>query len=436
MPHMIGRIRDEALARSDEIVSALQRYVAVGAQGEAAVQRLFADTAESIGCTVTSHAYHPTDVRMVEEFAGDAAIDPEPRTSVVAHYRGSGNGRSLILFAHPDGEPVTGTAGWKHDPFAGTIENGRLHGWGVADDLSGVAAGVQALGLLLSLNLRPAGDVFIASTPSKRHARGVSHLLQSGLQADAAAYLHPAESGVGMKEIKAFTSGQVEFRIVVEGRQPPTTEPLQTAFAHQGINAIDKAFIVWRALKALDAKRGQAIRHTLLDGQVGRSTNLMLSYIAAGDPKRLSRIAERCTLGAALAFPPPETLSQVCAAIEEAVADAARSDPWLKDNPPTIIWDAGVTGAEVDAEHALVSAARASVLGVCGMEPRINPMHTGSDIRVPNVQKGIPTIGFGPLCGDLSQNGGTDEWVDAGDHVRFVAAIAGLIHQWCRDPAS
>ena len=47
------------------------------------------------------------------------------------------------------------------------------------------------------------------------------------------------------------------------------------------------------------------------------------------------------------------------------------------------------------------------------------------------IQKGIPTIGIGPLCGDLSQNDGVDEWVDTEDHVRFVGAVAGIIAQWC-----
>ena len=69
----------------------------------------------------------------------------------------------------------------------------------------------------------------------------ISALLHGGLNADAALYLHPAESGAGLREVKAFASGQVEFRTVIEGRPPDTTEPLQTAFAHLAVNPIDKA---------------------------------------------------------------------------------------------------------------------------------------------------------------------------------------------------
>jgi len=205
-------------------VGFLQSLIRAQRDGEAAVQRLVADAARGLGCTVETVGYRPGDVPMVAEFAGDRAIDAGERESVVARFKGSGRGRSVIFFAHPDGEPVAGTERWKHDPFAGVIDNGRLHGWGVADDLSGVAILVQGLQAARESGRLPAGDVVLASTPSKRHARGVSALLHGGLHADAAVYLHPAESGVGMREIKAFASGLLEFRITVEGRAPDTSE--------------------------------------------------------------------------------------------------------------------------------------------------------------------------------------------------------------------
>jgi acetylornithine deacetylase len=47
------------------------------------------------------------------------------------------------------------------------------------------------------------------------------------------------------------------------------------------------------------------------------------------------------------------------------------------------------------------------------------------------VQRGIPTAGLGPLCGDLTQNGGTDEWVDADDYIRAVRVTALILAGWC-----
>jgi acetylornithine deacetylase len=57
-------------------------------------------------------------------------------------------------------------------------------------------------------------------------------------------------------------------------------------------------------------------------------------------------------------------------------------------------------------------------------------MHTSSDIRNPMVQNGIPCVGLGPLCGDLTQNGARDEWVDVADFKRGIGVIAGAIALW------
>jgi acetylornithine deacetylase len=67
---------------------------------------------------------------------------------------------------------------------------------------------------------------------------------------------------------------------------------------------------------------------------------------------------------------------------------------------------------------------------VTGEKPLVNPLHTSSDIRVPMIQAGIPTVGLGPLGGDLTQNGLSDEWVDVADYSRSVKVAAILMAQW------
>jgi acetylornithine deacetylase len=415
----------------DDPVTFLQTLIRAQPGGEAAVQQLVADAARALGCTVETVRYRPADVPMVAEFASAGAIDDSERESVVATFKGKGDGRSVIFFAHPDGEPVAGIETWQRDPFAGIVDNGRIHGWGVADDLSGVAVLIQGLQAVLAAGHAPAGDVILASTPSKRHARGVSALLHGGLHADAAVYLHPAESGVGMREIKAFASGLLEFRVTVEGSAPDTNEISHTAFAHTAVNPLDKLWLVHRALQALDARRAAAIRHPALEKAIGRSTNLLVSHMGAGSPDVFARIAPHATLAASLSFPPPETLAQVQAEIEGALRDAASGDAWLKDHPPLLEFVSGVTGAEVSIDDPLYRVVAQAILRVTGAAPHVNPLHTSSDIRNPIVQAGIPTVGLGPLGGDLTQNGRHDEWVDVEDYLRSVKVAAAIIEGWC-----
>ena len=212
---------------------------------------------------------------------------------------------------------------------------------------------------------------------------------------------------------------------------PDTTEPGHGAFAHRAVNPVDKAMLLCAALRDLDAARGTRVHHPALDTAIGRSTNLMITHISAGSPRVLTRLSRDCVIGAALSFPPPETLESVQREVSGAIAEACRADPHLSAHPPRICWDSGVSSAETDSAHPLFLIAAQAIQACTGDTAHVNALHTSSDIRNPIVQKGIPTIGLGPLCGDLSQNGGHDEWVDVEDYLRSVKVAASIVAGWC-----
>jgi acetylornithine deacetylase/succinyl-diaminopimelate desuccinylase-like protein len=425
------RVDQAAQAGGEAAVGFLQALIRLQRDGEAAVQARVGAELAALGCVVERRRYRPAEIVLREEFASEAAMAMEEREAVLARFPGSGGGRSVIFFAHPDGEPFQPAHGWKHDPFGGEVDAGRIHGWGVADDLAGVATMVEALRAVRAAGLTPKGDVILASTPSKRHARGVHALLHGGVSADAAVYLHPAESGVGMREVKALASGMLAFRIIVPGRLPATSEPGHAGFAHVAVNPVDKAMVVLAALRALDARRGARVHHPALEAAIGRSTNLLVGDIRTLGDGRAGRVAPAVQLSGVISLPPGETLAAVQAELEAALAEAVAADAFLRDTPPTLHWLSGVTGAEVPLDHPLWIETSAAVLRGTGTAPEINPLHTASDIRNPMVQSGIPCVGLGPLCGDLTQNGGRDEWVDAADYRRGVAVVAALIAGWC-----
>lgn len=425
---VLARIEEER----DAILGLLRQMIRLQPEGEDSIQAFAAERMRGAGANVEQVTYRPMDVPMVAEFAATPNQASEPRRSIVGRFPpGAAGGRSVILFAHPDGEEIAGTGQWTRPPFEGVIEDGRIYGWGVADDLAGVAIMVAAMEAIHRCGVRLAGEVLIASTPSKRHARGVAALLHQGYEADASIYMHPAESGAGMQEIKALASGQLEFTVTVTGRKPPTTEPGHTAFAHLGVNPLDKLRIVTDALHRLDEERAARIHHPLLDGAVGRSTNILISYVNCGQNRAFSRMPIEAVMGAAVSFPPGIPIGEVQQEVTRAIGDAAAADPWLAENPPAIRWVSGVTGAEVSDTHPLYRAVAAAIGDVCGVAPHVNALHTSSDIRHPMVQKGIPTVGLGPLCGNLTQTGRHDEWVDAEDYLRAVKVTAASIIRWC-----
>ena len=415
----------------DRVIGFLGDLVRAQRDGEAAVQALVSARLAEIGCTIEDLTYNPVGMMLKDEFASELAINAGERVSVIGRYPGADDGRSLIMFAHPDGEPVARTEEWTHDPFAAEIDAGRMYGWGVADDLMGVAAGVSALDVIAASKTRLKGEVIMASTPSKNHARGVTAVLNNGYSADGALYLHPAESGGGLRQIKALVSGQLVFRIRVTGRRPDTNEPGHAPFAHLAVNPIDKAIVLHQALTALGEARAKRVHHPVLDAAVGRSTNIMLSAIQCGFDRALNQMSPVCELAGAVSYPPPGKLLDVQAEVDATIKAAIEADPWMKDNPPEVIWLSGVAGTEVKTDHPLYQTVSAAITEVTGTEPALYPMHIASDIRVPLVQKGIPTIGIGSLGGNLTQNGLLDEWVDVEDFVNLVKTTTVVIADWC-----
>lgn len=412
-------------------IEVLRRLVTAQPDGEAAVQKVVSDALEDAGCIVETCVYVPRDVPVVGEFAAPSPYESAPRTALVGRLPGTDEScRSLLMFAHPDGEEVRDVSSWSRPVFQTTEEQGRIYGWGVADDLAGCAAAIVAIKRLAS-DPAPRGDLTFASTPSKRHARGVAALLHKGLSADAALYLHPAESGRGMGEIKAVSSGHLEFRITVAGQGPDTSEPSHTAFSHLAINPLEKAMVLCSGLSSFADERARRVHHPLIDQAVGRSTNLQVSSVHCGDMDVLSRLASTCVLGCAVSFPPGEKLGDVQGEIEAAVTRISATDNWLRDNPPRVEWVAGCSAAEVSQDDPLWKIASATVSGMTGQEPILNPMHTASDIRVPLIEKGIPCVGLGCLAGDLTHSGKHDEWVDRDDFLKMVDVTAQLAANWC-----
>ena len=414
----------------DQAVGWLEKLIQSGRSGPAAIQATLAEQLAAAGASVETMSYSPAAVPMTAEFAKAEVASSEPETVTIGRLKGTGGGRRLILFAHPDTEPFRAEPAWQSEPFAPPRRGGRLHGWGVADDLAGIAMLAAAVAMLQVDDRRLAGDLVLLATPSKRHRRGIGAALHAGIGADAALYLHPAESGRGLGEIKAFAPGQLEFTITIDGKPPATTEPAHTAFAHEGVNPITKATSVIAALEACDQRRAAAVHHPRLEAAIGRSTNLMVTHISAGTAEAPTRLPGSCTLRAALSLVPGEVLEDLMHEVEAVVATAADADEWLAHHPPRIDWLAGVSAAETpddDPFYQLVEGAIAAT----GPRPVVNPLHTSSDIRNPIVQAGIPTVGIGPLCGGLTMSGLADEWVDIDDFRRSVLVVDRIVREWC-----
>ena len=357
-------------SRRGAYIDMLRALLAVSAGGEEALQAEVARQFAELGCQVESIRSRPNQFQLEADFGAEDASQAAERVSVVALRPGRGDGRDLLLFAHPDSEPVTDASDWQHDPFAGDIEGGRIYGWGIADDLSGVAAMICALDALESAGLSLSGDVICASTVSKGRGQGIYAVLDKGYHADGGVYLHPAESGAGFGDIKSSSSGYMKFQITVHGQPPETAEPTHTPFYHLAQDPIEKAWLVYRALTELAAERAAQVHHPAY-GEIGRSTNLHIAHIEAGDAARPGRVPDRAVMTGAVTFPPDESLADVRRAIEAAVHDANSSDPWLREHPAELVWLQGTSGVEVPESSPIFQTVAAAIQSATGELPSV-----------------------------------------------------------------
>ena len=104
------------------------------------------------------------------------------RVSVVGRLRGTGGGRSLMLYGHID---TVGVAAMP-EPFSATVRDGKLYGRGSYDMKGGVTACLAAVKALRDAGTTLRGDVLIACVADEEVASiGMAEVLRH-VRADAA----------------------------------------------------------------------------------------------------------------------------------------------------------------------------------------------------------------------------------------------------------
>ncbi len=359
---------------------------------------------------------------------GRAGQPLSERPNIIARLPGAGGGPSLLIFGHGDTVPPGGRADWLHEPFGGEIKDGRMYGRGTADMKSGLAAAFLAVDFLRRAGIRLKGDVVCMSNIEEEiggSAGVLACVVQGGVRADVAIYPHPGAERPGI--VATGSSGAVAFRVRVNG------ETVHGMDAHLGVNAIEKALRIFGSLKALDEERGRTIRNELtergyaLSGRLPRATNLYLSALRGGD--WIYQVPPTCEMDWMFTFPPPESVDEARALIEETVRRASEADPWLRSHPATVEWlPITFTASRPFPDHPFITLAGEAIHDVFGRPAELMSVPVGSDIRVTVNYGRMPSAIFGPL-GDRMH--APDEWVDVESYFGTIKATALVLMRWC-----
>ena len=387
----------------------------VGGEGE--VARYMARLYQEIGCE--------TDV---------FAIEPG-RENCVGVLRGRGGGRSLIYNGHIDVVPPGPAEQWTSgDPWSGHVAEGKIWGRGACDMKAGVVAQAFAARALRSAGVALRGDLIleaVAGEEMMEHELGTTACIERGYRADAAV-VSEASAPPTPLAVAPVTPGVMSFTISVEGRATHTSMRGETIRAggygtEVGVNAIDKAFIVYSALRHLEDEWGLTKRHPLF--RPGHFTIQVGVFVGAPRTGLVPFfIPDLTTMDCIVWYHPDDDPESVRAEIERQVSAAADVDGWLREHPPLVEWRHHWPASILDLSHPIVSATCRAHETASGDRATIAGFPAVEDTTFLN-QAGVPAISYGP--GDLRVAHANDEHVDIGELMLATRTYALLAADWC-----
>lgn len=344
--------------------------------------------------------------------------------NVVGKVPGHGPRQGMLLFGHADKCPETYEWAKQHPEM--TEIDGRFYGPGIADDVSGITAILSAVETYLQLGLKPRGDLLVASILGKQGGIfGTYGLMKRYGPLDAAIYVHPAESGGGLSELKIASLGSLEFIITLDGKGPTSTEPIEAVFSKSALSATDLGAFLLRGLQKWAVEQEQRYPHERLQTLAGQTLSLLAGRFISGTQNEVYKVARNCTIQGIVCFPPNARLETVRADFVQAFESLVKQNPWLSQGHAHLEWGDRIDqSCQSDENHPFMQMASQTIRAVTGKTPYLYYGHTASDIRYPLLYWKAQAFGVGPLAGDLTKE---TEWVDRKEYLDTIVAVAEML---------
>jgi acetylornithine deacetylase len=337
--------------------------------------------------------------------------------NVVAVWKGTGGGRSIILNGHVDVVPAGDERQWTHDPFSGEIVDGKLYGRGSTDMKGGNLASLLAIQTLQALGVRLKGDVIFQSVVEEESGgAGTLAAILRGYRADAALVPEPTNMKIFPKQ-----QGSMWFRLRVKGRSA------HGGTRYEGVSAIEKSMLVIQAIAELEAARNSRITDPLY-AKLPIPIPINIGVIEGG--KWPSSVADLVTLEGRMGVAPGEEMEDAKAEMATALARLAEKDPWFAEHPVELEWFGArwVPGA-VAEDHPLMQLLTDTYRAVTGTDPVIEASPWGTDGGLLTRLADTPAIVFGPGVTQVAHY--PNEYIELDTIFQCAEIFALTLTEWC-----
>lgn len=381
---------------------------------EEAVMAWAADALRGLGMAVEEVAPDRAAIRADPDWPGEEM--ERVALPVVIGRLGRAGGRRLVLSGHLDVVPPGDPATWTVDPWAAEVRDGRLYGRGAVDMKGGVAAIMAAVRTLVADGGATTldGEVLVVLVPSEEDGgQGTLAAIRAGAVGDLAVITEPSNLDVVVAHAGALT-----FRLTVPGRAAHASQ------RREGVSALDKLFVLVRALEADEARRNEAETDPLMTA-LGLPYPTIVGMVEGGEwaSTVLDRLVVHGRYGVRLGQTPAEAATE----LEAAIAAACAADDFLRDHPATVEITGGRFGsARVSSDHLLPVGLADVAEAVTGRRPELLGEPYGADMQMfVNVGR-VPCVIYGP--GDVRVAHSADEYVPLDE----VETCARVLAAWVR----
>jgi putative selenium metabolism hydrolase len=322
-----------------------------------------------------------------------------------------GNGPLKILFdGHIDCVGVGDPGSWRHDPFGGKLEEGKVWGRGAVDELPAIAAMAYGAALLRQRGVPPGVSLYLTASVMEEDCDGycLLHLVEKeGIRPDLVVLGEPTDLAVFRGH-----RGRLEATITTHGVSA------HGAHAERGVNALYAMAPIIADVERLNGRLAE-------DPFLGKGS-VIVSHLECSTPS-LNAVPDRARIFLDRRLTVGETVESALAELRALPHLGAAEVELLRYDE--LSWR-GERAAQdkyfptwvLPEAHPLVQGVAGAAAAVIGVPPAISRWGFSTNGVATMGRLGIPTVGFAPGREELAHT--TGEWVAVADLVTATAVYS------------
>lgn len=321
-------------------------------------------------------------------FEGELVPHGPNRASALARFKGRGELPALVFNGHIDVVPV-GAGQWRHPPFEGIVQDGKMWGRGTADMKGGVAAMLAAAKAAASSGLGLRGDLVVAATAGEEvDMLGATVIVARPDLGPLQAVIisEPTSNRLGLAE-----RGVLWIELTTRGKTAHGSTP------ELGRNAITMMMTLLQEFDRLDIP---FTPHPVL-GNFTRSINTIQGGV------KTNVVPDHCAVTVDMRTVPGQDHRALLRQLDDLIADLAHKMPTFQASVRLV---SNLPAVETSPDEPIVQRFRDVMTQVTGRppEPQVVRFATEAAIFVPALS--VPTIICGPGNADLAHQ--PDEYIE------------------------